>query len=223
MRLETLLRAPFRGTWRGNEFSPLAANKLLSKSGPVVVEIGSADGLDTRRFLDLMPANARIVAIEPDPRHRKSMEALTSDNRLTYLDVAVSSQNGTQTFYVSNTPYSSSLKVPTRALFDKWPVIEFDKEISVKTETLDSVFESHKLELVDLIWADVQGGELDLIEGAKKALPGTRYFYSEYSPERYYQDAPTLEELRAALGPNWKQMATYQDNVLFRNTNLYRV
>lgn len=220
VRLRTWLRAPFRGTWRGNEFSPLAAKRLLRKSGGVIVEIGSADGLDTQRFLRLMPATARIVAIEPDPRHRESMEALSADDRLTFLGMAVSSENRTLPFFVSNTPYSSSLKPPTKALFNKWPDIAFENEIRVKAETLDSIFEMQRLEIVDLIWADVQGAELDLIAGASKALAKTRYFYSEFSPERYYQDAPTLGELRAALGPNWRQMATYQDNVLFRNTNL---
>ena len=222
MKLETLLRAPFRGTWRGNEFTPQAAKRLLSKSGSVIVEIGSAEGLDTKRFLDLMPATARILAIEPDPRHRESMKALCADARLTFLEVAVSSQNKTLPFYVSNTPYSSSLKVPTTELFNKWPEISFDKEISVKAKTLDSIFESHRLELVDLIWADVQGAELDLIAGATEALAKTRYFYSEYSPERYYQDAPTLGELAVALGTNWRKMATYQDNVLFCNADLHK-
>ena len=205
----------------GNEFTPRAASKLLRKTNKqiVILEIGSADGLDTRKFLDLMPS-AQIMAIEPDPRHYDSMKALTVDTRLTFLAAAVGRQDTTLPFYVSNTPYSSSLKLPTDALFDKWPEISFSQDAQVQVRSLDSILESSGLECIDLVWADVQGAELDLIAGAKKSLSRTRYFYSEYSPERYYEDAPTLRELRNALGPYWKQMNTYQDNVLFRNTQI---
>ena len=205
----------------GNEFTPRAAQQLLRKTNRqiVIVEIGSADGLDTRKFLDLMPS-AQIVAIEPDPRHYESMKALTVNTSLNFLAVAVGRQDTTLPFYVSNTPYSSSLKLPTDALFDKWPEISFSEVAQVEVRSLDSILGSSELEWIDLVWADVQGAELDLIAGAKKSLSRTRYFYSEYSPERYYEDAPTLRELGKALGPNWKQMNTYQDNVLFRNIEI---
>ncbi|MEN9248224.1 MAG: hypothetical protein Q6L50_08560 [Gloeomargarita sp. GMQP_bins_120] len=33
----------------------------------------------------------------------------------------------------------------------------------------------------DFIWADVQGAEVDLIQGGLQALANTRYFYTEYA------------------------------------------
>ena len=47
---------------------------------------------------------------------------------------------------------------------------------------------------IDLIWADVQGAEADLIEGGTEALRRTRYFYTEYNNQ----------ELIRGPGESWR-------------------
>jgi hypothetical protein len=72
---------------------------------------------------------------------------------------------------------------------------------------------------VDFIWADVQGAESDLIEGASRLLASTRYFYTEYSNSEWYEGQVTLPGLVQML-PDFDLLRRYQMDVLFRNRTL---
>jgi hypothetical protein len=69
---------------------------------------------------------------------------------------------------------------------------------------------------VDFIWADVQGAESDLIEGAPRILAATRYFYTEYSNNEWYEGQITLPGLVQKL-PDFELVRRYPMDVLFRS------
>jgi hypothetical protein len=69
---------------------------------------------------------------------------------------------------------------------------------------------------VDFIWADVQGAESDLIEGASGILASTRYFYTEYSNSEWYEGQITLPGLVQML-PDFELVRRYPMDVLFRS------
>ena len=84
---------------------------------------------------------------------------------------------------------------------------------------LDTWTAENGLEAVDFIWADVQGAEGDLIAGARQTLARTRYFYTEYSNEEWYQGQPSLADIIEMLS-GFDIVARYSMDALFANRAL---
>jgi hypothetical protein len=84
---------------------------------------------------------------------------------------------------------------------------------------LDSWVRDESLDAIDLIWADVQGAEVDLIAGGKEALKHTRYFYTEYSNTELYEGQINLRQLMALL-PDFHVLRRYEKDVLLKNGRL---
>jgi hypothetical protein len=94
--------------------------------------------------------------------------------------------------------------------------VKFETQIEVPIVTLDSWADANGVDEVDFIWADVQGAESDLVEGASRILSTARYFYTEYSNSEWYEGQITLPELAEKL-PEFELIRRYESDVLFRN------
>jgi hypothetical protein len=85
--------------------------------------------------------------------------------------------------------------------------------------TLDAWSEQHRISQADFIWADVQGAESDLVEGAALFLTSSRYFYTEYSNDEWYEGQITLAELLEKL-PGFDLVRRYPMDALFENKGI---
>ena len=65
---------------------------------------------------------------------------------------------------------------------------------------------------------DVQGAEIDVIRGGRKALRNTRYLYTEYSNKELYQGQLSLKQLLKELA-DFEVVARYTDDILLKNKN----
>src|SRR5581483_227680 len=151
---------------------------LVGTDEPVIVEIGANRGQTTAAMLEAMPG-AAIYAFEPDPRAiAKFRNAIQENPRVRLFECAIGAVNGTVTFHQSSGvehkvgysqgwDQSGSIRRPNRHL-RMYPWVKFEKQIEVPITTLDTWSEQHSLTAVDFIWADVQGAESDLIEGAAR-------------------------------------------------------
>ena len=82
------------------------------------------------------------------------------------------------------------------------------------------------INFVDIIWADVNGGEGELLNGAKETLLKTKFLYIEFSAvlgEKLYSESLTKEEIKNKL-PNFEELGEYNfkgnfGNVLLKNRN----
>ncbi len=201
----------------------------VGRDDSLILEIGCHYGTDTRRFLSLFP-QATIYCFEPEPRAIAGFRRTVGDDpRVSLFEVALSDRAGTVRFYQSGgTPtdggrvelsdgcdLSGSIKVPKRhkELYD-W--ITFENTIEVATCTLDGWADQHNVRDVDFIWMDVQGAELDVIQGAQKTLATTRFLYTECIDVELYEGQPSLEDLLKAL-PGFELVVRYPDDVLLRN------
>jgi hypothetical protein len=70
---------------------------------------------------------------------------------------------------------------------------------------------------IDLIWADTQGAEADLIAGGVEALAKTRFFYTEYSDDEWYEGQPNLKKILEML-PNFNIVHRFTMDILLKNT-----
>jgi len=215
--------------------SPLSDADLLTclgRSDPLILDIGCNDGAEVRRFLRLFPG-CRVHAFEPDPRPRARFEHNIRNKRATLWPFAIGAEDGEAEFHVSSGDQpahgrmnpavkswdlSGSLRRPVKHL-DVFPWVKFEQTVKVRTMRLDTCAAQRKLRRVDLIWADVQGAEADLIAGATASLKFTRFFYTEYNEHEMYQGQMGLRKLIGLL-PDFEVVVRFPDDVLLHNRTL---
>lgn len=209
----------------GETFDIRRARLRLSRD-PVILECGANTGTDTLVFLDHWPT-ARIFCFEPEPRAIEEWRATVTSSRASLAEVAIADADGTVTFHRSSgrspsapdrdEPWneSGSIRRPTGHL-ERWPWVRFEETITVESRSLDSWATEHDIGEVDLIWADVQGAEGDLVRGGTRTLARTRYLYIETLESEMYEGEVSTEELLRML-PGWRVLAHFPDNVLLEN------
>jgi FkbM family methyltransferase len=203
-------------------------SKLLQKNNPVILEIGASTGEDSLAFLREF-SDIQLHCFEPDPRSVKIHQNTVKDGRCQLHEIAISDVDGEAEFYQSTSSseetgfssewlQSSSLKNPKNHL-ELYPWCKFENTVKVPTRSLDSWFAEQDIDQIDLIWADVQGAEENLIKGALKTLSHTKYFYTEYEDDELYEGQITLQQIKTLL-PKFKAIGYFKNNVLFKNTEI---
>jgi 2-O-methyltransferase len=98
-----------------------------------------------------------------------------------------------------------------------WPWCKFERKIIVQVRRLDNWVRENGVHQIDLIWADTQGAEADLIAGGVEALAKTRFFYTEYSDDEWYEGQPNLKKILEML-PNFNIVHRFTMDILLKNT-----
>jgi len=209
---------------------------ILTKENPFVIEFGACDGYHTDIMLDILnkaKPNYIYHLFEPVKYLIEPIiDKLKSNSRVKAFNEAVGSETGTFTFYQSSgggvredgsliDGYygSSSIRKPKM-------VLQYYKEMKFKDTICNSItFDDYLLrenftdKIIDFIWADIQGAEVDLILGGKEAFKNVRYFYTEYSDSELYEGEITLENI-LELMPNFEIVEDYKGDVLLKNKML---
>jgi FkbM family methyltransferase len=200
---------------------------MIGRSDPVILEIGANNGDHSARFLELFP-KSHLYCFEPDDRAIAEWKTRMGQTHAVLIEAAVGARNGRATFYASSHRefpegakewnMSGSIREPTGHLKRHPSVLFHEKAASVRTTTLDAWTLENAICDIDFIWADVQGAEGDLIEGAKETLARVRFFYTEYSDRELYKGQITLTQIEQLLS-NFRLLARYRDDALFVNCN----
>jgi FkbM family methyltransferase len=128
--------------------------------GMVVIDIGAHVGFYTRLFARLAGPQGRVFAFEPHPAN---FELLTKNIRrknfgnVTLVPKAVGDRDGEAAFYDTGLSMGHSLL----------SVKPHSGQFSVKTTSLDTFARETNLRDADLIKIDVEGGELEVLQGMK--------------------------------------------------------
>ena len=222
-RLRRLARRHYDAGWE-----PSSADLDLGPS-PVILEIGANDGSDSLALLRAFPT-ATISCFEPEPRAIRQWRARIDSPQIELFECAIGEADGVATFHRSDFAddrargfdegwnKSGSIRRPTKHL-ERWPWVGFPETIEVVTRSLDSWADEHAIDGVDLIWADVQGAEVDLIAGGARTLQRTRYLYTEIFDEAYYEGQITVTQLVARL-PGWSLVRRWDNDVMLRNLDV---
>jgi len=203
--------------------------ELVSKPNPTILEIGCNDGSHTLWFLEIFE-NPEIYCFEPDPRAIARFKTKVGHRcNVKLFEVALSDHNGDITFYQSGGQrdeqsaktmpegwdLSGSIRQPKEHL-KIHPWVKFDQSITVKTATLDTWCNKHGIEVIDFIWMDVQGAEVDVFRGGVNTLTKTRFLYTEYGNKELYKGQYVLKELLKHL-KHFKALIRYPTDLLLRN------
>ena len=177
------------------------------------IELGAHTGSDTAWMAQI--SGVTLYALEPDPRNQPPQ----LPNVVLYR-AAISDRDGTAQFILSKHgwgqewTHSSSLKRPKNHL-SRYPVT-FGETIEVQALTLDTLAQSHGLQKIDFIWADIQGAEEEMIRGGSNTLAKTHYLFTEYSDDELYEGQPTLSDILKML-PDFRVLELWPDEVLLEN------
>lgn len=144
-----------------------------------VYDCGSNEGQWLQDFRASVSSDVKVVCFEPMSRAcRKLKQEVRHDKAVQIHQVALSNAAGSaQLFVASNSGMSSSLKCPKEHLLH-YKSVRFDQTERVPVMELDSYLESGQRHYLKI---DVQGSEMNLLEGARRTLSATHVIEIELS------------------------------------------
>jgi FkbM family methyltransferase len=127
--------------------------------------------------------NIRSLAIEANPHVFYKYNKNILDNRILYLNYAVSDKNGTVDLLVHEDTLAGNNSIKIR-------LGEHDfKKYSVKAYTLDSLLEEMKISFNNAaLWVDCEGANREVLVGALNTLPKCSSIFIETENRDYWQD-----------------------------------
>jgi len=161
-----------RRLWFGQAPESVGRSFLYSYMDPgmVFVDLGANQGLYTILAARRCGETGRVVAVEPCRVQRQRLRLNLICNGMWRVRVrgeAVGSSKGLGTLHVVQGPETggNSLRPPAPDIAERWRLE------TVSIITLDDLCEEEKISgEVDFIKIDVEGGELDVLRGAKRSL-----------------------------------------------------
>lgn len=192
-RRPALWRPFLRGTAASMEH--LAAMRRLDVS--TVIDVGANKGQFSALCRCLFPG-ARIFAFEPLPDvARQCARTLGSDHVQVYAH-ALGSHDSRSRFFVTERSDSSSLLMPGAAQ-ERAYGSRVANSVDVEVRRLDHVLAADRIAGPALMKLDVQGAELDVLEGCGSLLQSIDYIYLEGSFVELYEGQPLIGDIVAFL------------------------
>jgi FkbM family methyltransferase len=166
---------------------------------PIILEAGAFQGQDSIRMAQHWP-HATIYAFEPVPELFEQMRTATAAYcQIHPIALALATEEGTHTFWPSEHPkrpgkhsQAGSLLAPKERLH--WSPIQFNEPITVPTTTIDIWAHKHNIADIDLLWLDLQGYELPVMQASPHILSTVRAIWTEvhfieaYAGQAQYAD-----------------------------------
>jgi FkbM family methyltransferase len=140
------------------------------RPGNTFFDVGSYHGIFSILAAKKVGPRGRVVAFEASPREQRRLAYHLRMNELSTVQCearAISSGRGTTTFFtvVDGHTTMNSMHVPP---------IGSTREITVETRSLDDYLEEHRIDSIDLMKVDIEGGELEAFSGAQRLLKKVR-------------------------------------------------
>lgn len=169
---------------------------------PIIVEAGAYIGTDTIKIAQQWPHGV-VHAFEPVPDIFARLQENTQPYPNIYIyQQALSDKNGTASIYIAEkkekpgiSTQASSLHAPKERLHLS-PII-FPRTITVHTMTLNTWAHQHNIAHVDMLWLDLQGHELAVLQAADAILSTVSVILIEVAFVQAYEEQPTVEQVIA--------------------------
>ena len=173
----------------------------------VIVDCGAREGLGEASLLAAFP-QARLIGFEPDAAECERLNRGRSGDRdarrSVFYPVAVGARQESRRFYSTENPACSSLYRPDGAFFGQFldcaSQVRITDEAMVETVPLDSYLPTVGVEQIHFLKLDVQGAELDVLQGARGFLAsGVLGLKVEVSFAPIYERQPLFADVDAYL------------------------
>lgn len=214
------------------------ANAVISSNRPVVYEFGACDGYHTNELINILRTTGKKFvyhAFEPVASLIPSIESACRNHiglfSLHQCAVGAKSESGKKLYQSSHQYYgSSSLRKPKK-VYEFWEDMTFE-ETTCQVTTFDEHTKAEGLadSIIDFVWSDIQGAEIDLIKGGQEAFDRVRYFFTEFNNHELYEGQLHQQNELLKLLPNFEIVEEFYEiqsdgrkelqDILLRNTNL---
>lgn len=135
---------------------------------PVILDVGANRGQYATLARSIFPA-AKIYSFEPSPSAFRQLEALAPSLTITAIPAAVGATDGSITLFdFTSAPGSECATVMPGMLEEIYGLPSTATVVDLTT--LDSFLANAGLSHIDLLKIDVEGFELEVLQGAKNAL-----------------------------------------------------
>jgi FkbM family methyltransferase len=184
---------------------PKIKNENVSKSlvvkglrkNPVIVDCGAFDGGDSIELARL--TGGTVYAFEANPKLFLQLKHNTRRYpSVKCQDIALSNVDGTANFHLGTGNYSasSSLLQPNEQTFGGG---DFTSTVEVKTRKLSTWAKENNISQIDLLWLDMQGFELQMLEASAEMIKRPMRIYTEISTQPAYQGSCLYDDLKIFL------------------------
>jgi FkbM family methyltransferase len=177
--------------------------QILGRSPRVVFDVGAHLGETAVLYAKKFP-RATIHSFEPSPKTFAELQAVLKPYpNVRAVNVALGDAKGNRTLHMNQSSGTDSLLSSAGQLSDA-AMAQLTKtivEVPVAVRTLDEYCQANDIAFIDLLKMDVQGFELEVLQGARDLLAEQRIalIYSEVSFERFYEEQPFFQDVYVRL------------------------
>ena len=165
------------------EAVPFALLKKILPENPIILEAGAQFGEDTQWMSQLWPAGT-IYAFEPSPASFAELHKVAMQRENVFaIPLALSNQKGQFFFYLAGG--ASSLLKPQDSFNNDYFHSDLDNPITVNSVILDEWAQENKVDKIDFMWLDMEGNELNALEGSLSMLKHVKLIYTEVNLQRF--------------------------------------
>jgi len=211
IKLFRILRVPQyrRAFLRTRVAASIEHDAVLSGLGlRTVVDIGANRGQFALCIRRLYPA-ARIYSFEPlEKPARIWRETFAGDERAILFNEAVAAESGTAMMHVARWDVSSSLLPIANAQRENFPLSEEASRQNVRKVRLSDRIQPETIESPALLKLDVQGFELNALQGCAPLLDSFQFVYVEASFVELYVGQALATDIVAWLLQNQFKLLT---------------
>jgi FkbM family methyltransferase len=168
---------------------------FLREKNTIFYDIGAAQGT-VSSCLAKLPNISEVYAFEPNPElYQKLLLNVGEDSKIFCHNVALGSVDGSISLNISDRSHSSSILPIASLHVDQFPGSDFRKKVDVQIFRLDNYVSQKQLPMPNLIKIDVQGYELNILNGAVDTIRHAKYCILEMSFQELYLNAPLFEDV----------------------------
>ncbi len=175
---------------------------ILELGIKTILDIGANEGQFARLAREVFPG-AKIYSFEPLPDCFEALaKALEGDSNFRPYNLAIGAREQTQLFYRSfHSPSSSFLQMEElhKEAFPESGAGQSKEPIKVKVRPLDGVLRDEDLDDNVMVKIDVQGYELEAIEGAESILRSAKIVILEMSFLDLYTNQPLFHDVYSRM------------------------
>ncbi len=175
--------------------------RAFSPSPLKLIDIGARAGIHPRWLNLASKFPLQMIGFEPDEQECSALNA-KANSFVKYFPFAVGKAVEARTFHLLKASGSSSLLRPNYAFINRFvpaPNYTIEREISLQTNTLDSILEQIGIHDIDYIKIDTEGCERDILMGAIKTLKYVFAVEVEVWFNPVFTNAPLFRDIDAML------------------------
>jgi FkbM family methyltransferase len=176
--------------------------KVFKDSSPeVILDVGSRDLAESIQMSEAFP-NATIIAFEPNPiQYKICVEAGKAYPNIKVFEYACGDKEEVVDFWLVNENVgASSILEPAEKFIDAgwqhgYRNCTYQKIPGIQVKRIESVLDEIGIKKVDAVWMDVQGNELNALQGMGRFINDVAIMHTEAALIPYYKGHVTKDSL----------------------------